>query len=314
MNDDWDPNESSSREHQRSAQDFPMADVRPLGPTLYRRFLYSVRMWLATCICLAISAGLVIYSFTSTDAEILIHFDHGEGIKPEDALRFRGINVGEVLAVELSPELQGVDVRVSVNHAAAGVARNGSRFWIERPRISLTEVRGLDTLLTGQFIAVAPGPVGGAPVTEFNGLAVAPAGDLVAGGLRIVLRGAQCGGMRDGVPILYRGLQVGHVIKVGLSDDAASVEAAAFILPDFKRLVREDSKFWNASGIELRFGLAGIQLTANALSTILLGGISMATPNNPGAYALPDQEFQVHEKPEDHWLDWQPDLSTPPTS
>ncbi|MBI82239.1 MAG: paraquat-inducible protein B [Planctomycetaceae bacterium] len=314
MNDGWDPNENSSREHQQSAQDFPTADIRPVGPPLYQRFLCSTRMWLTTVVCLAISTGLAIYSFSSTDAEILIHFDHGQGIKPDDALRFRGITVGEVLAVELSPDLQGVDVRVSVNHAAGGIARKGSQFWIERPRISLTEIRGLDTLLAGQFIAVAPGPAGGARMTEFNGLPAAPAGDLVAGGLRIVLRGSQTGGLRHGVPILYRGLQVGHVIEVGLSDDGASVEAAALILPDFKRLVREDSKFWNASGIELSFGLAGIQLTANALSTVVLGGISMATPNNPGAYAAPDHEFQVHEKPEDHWLDWKPDLSTPPTS
>ena len=41
--------------------------------------------------------------------------------------------------------------------------REGSRFWIERPDISIGQIRGLGTLVGGRFVGVVPGPPDAAP-------------------------------------------------------------------------------------------------------------------------------------------------------
>ena len=49
---------------------------------------------------------------------------------------------------------------------AAGLAREGSQFWIVEPRVSVGQVTGLDTLLSGSYIQVAPGS--GAETTQLR--------------------------------------------------------------------------------------------------------------------------------------------------
>ena len=47
-------------------------------------------------------------------------------------------------------------------------------------------------------------------------------------------------GMEPGTPVMYRGQQVGQVISVGLAHDSASVDARAYIQPEYRDLVRDN--------------------------------------------------------------------------
>ena len=90
--------------------DIPVAHVRTSqGPRSSSR--RSSRFWFVTAACLFIAAGLVIYSLITTGLNITIRFDNGHGIQPGDAVRFRGIDIGKVLTVELNEQLDVVTVR-----------------------------------------------------------------------------------------------------------------------------------------------------------------------------------------------------------
>src|SRR5262249_22222211 len=145
-------------------------------------------------------------------------------------------------------------VRVRLVGEAHQLAREGTQFWIERPRLSIAEVRGLDTLVAGRYLAVMPGPADAAAQSEFQGGdSVVPA-DLPAGSVEIVLHAAQRWGIERGVQVTYRGLRVGQIISVGLASDGTSIEARAFIEPRYRSLVRQNSVFWSNSGLDVNMG------------------------------------------------------------
>lgn len=242
--------------------------------------------------------------------EIVIRFSEGHGLQVGDTVRHRGIVVGEVISVDLNHELSAVAVRVRLSGEAHHLAREGTQFWVERPRLSVTEVRGLETLVGGRYIAVSPGPERAKPLEVFEGLDVAPVAELPAGALEIVLHSPQRWGVDRGVPVTYRGLRVGQVLSVGLSSDGTSIEARAYIESRFRSLVRQNSVFWSTSGIDVNLGFTGLQLTADTLATIAQGGLAFATPEPPGPQANTGQRFAFVKTPQDDWLTWRPHIST----
>ncbi|MBP89977.1 MAG: hypothetical protein CMJ64_25255 [Planctomycetaceae bacterium] len=248
--------------------------------------------------------------------EITLLFREGYGLQVGDELRHRGIVVGEVSAVELNDELSGVEVTVRLIESAQRLARAGSQFWIERPDVSLTRIRGLDTLVGGRYIAVAPGPSEAEQLTKFAGLDEPPmTGEQMEGGLEIALEGRHRRGVRAGAPVLYRGHRIGQVISVGLSPDASRIEARAYIDPTFKRLVRDNTIFWTTSGIKANLSISGgLEVTADTLETIAAGGVTLATPDSPGKMVNMGHRFPLYNKrdeefDEDTWLQWQPHIA-----
>ena len=294
----------------QSKTEFPVAQVeaaRTAGQTIG---LVVSRLWIATLLCLVVAVGLVWLQVRGDGPIITVHFSKGYGLQPGDPVRFRGINVGEVGEIELDEALDGVEVQIHLQSAAAALAREGSRFWIERPDISIGQVRGLDTLVGGRFVGVVPGPPEAKPADEFYGLddASAPV-ENIADGLEIVLEGKKRFGLQSGSPISYRGVIVGHILAVGLTNDAATVEARAFIEPNYRELIRENTRFWSNSGLDVKIGLGGFELDAETLATIAAGGVAFATPNQLGRRAATGYRFELFESPRTEWINWQPRIA-----
>ena len=242
--------------------------------------------------------------------EIAIRFHEGHGLQVGDPLRHRGIAVGEITSVELNHELSAVSVGVRLIGEAHHLAREGTQFWVERPRVSVAEVRGLDTLVGGRYLAVSPGAAESPPQVEFVGLETAPVAEVPVGAMEIVLHAPQRWGVERGVPITYRGLRVGQVLSVGLSSDGTSLEARAFIESRYRSLVRQNSVFWSTSGVDVSVGFTGFQFTADTLSSIAQGGVAFATPVEPGPAANTGQRFGYVKTPQDEWLTWQPRIAS----
>lgn len=240
---------------------------------------------------------------------ITIHAADGHGLRPGDALRHRGIDVGEVESVALAPGGEAVALVVRLARSAEGLATSGARFWVARPVLGVEGVRGLETALGARYLAVLPGPAGGGPCRDFVALEEPPlfaAED--AGALEIVLRSDQRAGLARGAPVLYRGLPIGSLVSVGLASDASAVELRARIQASYAELVRADSRFWRTGGAELSFGLGGLELSIASAQALWLGGVALATPNQPGPRAVSGQRFELAPRAEEEWTRWRPAL------
>lgn len=242
-------------------------------------------------------------------AEIAIQFPAGEGLQTGDQVRYRGIGVGEVTYVELSERAEEVKVGVRLVGAARQFARSGTQFWIERPRLDLTEVRGLETLIAGRYITFQSTLQESAPQREFVGLADPPPMPRRDGDLEIELDATRRLGLVRGAPIIYRGLEVGRVANVNLSKDGASVKVAAIIDTEYSELVRVNSKWWAVGGIEFDAGLRGVKVSVESLSAWIRGGIAFATPPEPGDKVVTGHRFMLEPQPQPDWLEWQPRIA-----
>ncbi len=259
-------------------------------------------------------------SLTDGDwSEISIVFPSGEGLEIASPVRYRGISIGEVTSIELSDAGESVEVQVRLAGAASKLATAGTQFWIERPRLDLTEVRGLDTLVAGRYIAMQPtGRSANGPAralqTSFVGLGEAPPLPRRDGSLEVELDAPRRMGLVRGAPVTYRGLEVGRVANVELAPDGSSVKVGVIIERDYTDLVRENSKWWVNSGLEVEAGLRGVNVSIESLSAWVRGGVAIATPPSPGAAVVTGHRFMLEPEPQPAWLDWAPRIAVGTTA
>jgi hypothetical protein len=81
-----------------------------------------------------------------------------------------------------------------------------------------------------------------------------------------------------------------------------------YIEPEYRDLVRDNSKFWPVSGVDVRLGFTGIKLDAESLDTITAGGVAMATPDEPGSSVAAGHRFPLEAGVNQSWLKWRPHL------
>lgn len=264
--------------------------------------LTGTYMWVVALMCLLIAIGLVAWSLPARGINIDIHFPEGHGLEAEDAVRFRGIDVGIVEEVQLNSDLTGVDVRVNLKPFAHELAREGTRFWIVRPELSLAGISGLDTAVGHKYIGLLPGDPEAGFQRSFQGLTASPPDAFAVGGMEIIIRGDRKHSVSTGSPVTCRGVEIGRILSVGLSQDGRFVDVRARIFEKYTSLVTTKSKFWATSGVDFDFSLGdGIKLDMESLETIARGGVSMLTIENGGQAVKPGQVFSLYSKPEDGW-------------
>ncbi|GHB91848.1 intermembrane transport protein PqiB [Cerasicoccus arenae] len=267
-------------------------------------------IWVVPIIALLVAGWLIYNSYSKRGPDITITFQDGSGlVAGKTEIQYRGVKVGMVEKVHLDEKLSQVVLSARLDKSAAGLATNGSSYWVVRPQIGLGGVRGLDTLLSGPYIGVSPGKES-TPAKSFIGLPEQPPAGPNEPGLNIILQAEKLGSLTDGDPVYYREFQIGEVDQVYLSSDSRSVHAHIHIKAEYEPLIRENTRFWNASGIGMSLGLFGAKINTESLSSILSGGVALATPNNDnmGPPATDGTVFKLYDDPEDDWADWSPDI------
>jgi paraquat-inducible protein B len=285
-----------------------MAEKNP-APNRSRRF-YVPLVWVVPAVAIAVAGWMVYREWQQRGPEIKIHFSDASGLKANQTdLEHKGVSVGIVKSVTLDPDLSGVTVTLQLRKEAAGFAREGSQFWIVQPRIGLSGVSGLETIISGVHLNARPGR--GAAAMEFDGLDEPPAPSVEGEGRVYQLLTDNLRTMRPGAPVRYRNFQIGEVETIQLSDSAELVAIRIRVQPAYTALVRQNTLFWNAGGIPINFSLFGGSVETASLSSMLTGAIALATPDMTAEEAPENTPFRLHAKPEDDWLTWHPRI--PPT-
>src|SRR5210317_1589136 len=89
----------------------------------------------------------------------------------------------------------------------------------------------------------------------------------------------------------------------------------AVIYEPYTSVIREGTKFWNASGIHVSGGVfSGLSMSTESLDSLMTGGIALATPEGSkmGNHVRAGHRFILHEEAENSWAKWSPELSKAP--
>lgn len=281
-----------------------------MAKVVRRRLRFSF-VWVIPLVALGIAGYQVYQHAQEFGPTISIHFRDASGIRPgRTIVQYRGAEIGKVDSVALSADHQYAVVKIKLRHQVNSLACEGSAFWIVSPQLGLGNITGLGTIVSGAYIEVSPGD--GQPKREFIGVENSPR-LIDPHGRLVILRTDHGGSLRAGVPIYYRGVEVGAVKETMLSADATAVEIHGVIRERYAVLITPESKFWNVTGMDVRVGLfRGAEINVESIKSLLLGGIAFATPERGGNQPARDgMIFQLHDEADKNWLKWSPSVQLP---
>src|SRR5580658_3278740 len=273
---------------------------KPLPKAVIKKARPGWLLWLVPLGAAALCVWFIYRDFVATGPVITVYFQNTDGLEAGNTqVQYRGAQIGEVKSISLADDGQRVKVTARLSGSAKALARVGSIFWIVRPEVKVGAISGLRTIVSGEYVTVQPGH--GAPTNIFAAVEEAPPVE-EPGALLITIRAPALESLQEHSPILYRGIQVGEVLNYQLEDNSQGVMVRARVLAEYAPLVRLNSKFWNAGGIDVRIGLfKGAEISAQSAQTLFSGGIEFATPPEPAKAAANGAVFELNEKPKEEW-------------
>jgi paraquat-inducible protein B len=235
-------------------------------------------VWLIPLVALLIGGWLAVRAVMQHGATITVIFKTAEGLEPgKTRFKYKDVDIGLVKAITVSRDLEHVIVTAELVRETKPHLVEDTRFWVVRPRIAGGSVSGLGTLLAGSYIAVDRG-TSNQPRHEFVGLDEPPVLQRGRPGHEYVLHSGNAGSLGVGSPVLYRQLRVGEVTGTRLSEDGRAIMTSIFIDEPYTKYVNANSRFWNASGVDVKLDASGINIDTQSLASILIGGIAFDTP------------------------------------
>jgi paraquat-inducible protein B len=209
---------------------------------------------------------------------IRIRFTTAKGlVEGQTKVMFKGITAGYVKRLIPLSDLLQLDAEVIIHPRVERFLLSDTQFWLVEPKLSLTGVTNLESIIKGNFIQMQVGGKG-QPQRQFVALTQAPAPIIRAPGLRITAVANEIGSIDSGTPVYYKKVAVGQVQSWQLDPKTDQINIDIFIQENFQHLVKTTSHFWNASGISVSAELSGIKIRTESLESIINSGIAFDTP------------------------------------
>lgn len=234
--------------------------------------------WIVPIAALVVGAVLIARTLAQAGPDITITFRNAEGLEAgRTEVRYKEVVVGKVTKVALSPDRERVLVSVKLDKSVENMAVDDTRFWVVRPRIGLAGVSGLGTLFSGAYIGLDAG-VADEPRLHFTGLESPPYLLRGEAARSFVLSAPELGSLDVGSPVYYRRTRVGRVVGYSLDPVKDALAVQVVIEAPNDRLVTAQSRFWNASGVDLTLNASGLTLDTQSVVSVLVGGVAFANP------------------------------------
>jgi len=259
-------------------------------------------VWVVPLVALLIGGWLAFKAISEKGPTITITFKTAEGLEAgKTKVKFKNVEVGQVESITLGEAGSGlVIVTAEMVKGAKEHLTENTRFWVERARIGAGGAAGLGTLFAGAYIGIDLGEPGGKEILSFKGLEIPPVITTGLPGSHFKLKAEKLGSLNVGSPIYYRQIKVGQVVAYKMVEDGAAVDFKIFIHAPYHEYVRKNTRFWNASGLEVSVDASGIQVKTESFVTMMIGGIAFETPTDsgPSPAAKEGDAFQLYESRE----------------
>nr|WP_248293177.1 MlaD family protein [Achromobacter sp. Bel] len=263
-------------------------------------------IWLVPIVAALGGLLLVVQVWLNAGPTAIIHFQTAEGLEAgKTQVRYKELAVGLVERLALNPDRSGVDVTVRLEKDAIGLLQEGTVFWVVRPRLTLSGVSGLSTLLSGSYIGLDPSGHRGKDAPrpksqyEFTGLEVPPEVSQDRAGKRFTLHAQDLGSLDIGSPVYYRRIAVGQVVGYRLSKGGQGVDVQVFVDAPNDAYVNAGTRFWNASGVDFSVDARGLRMRSQSLLSVIVGGVAFDTQEQHSHQAAAgDASFVIYPNEE----------------
>ncbi len=260
------------------AVDVDLANIPEASREPGRRARVSV-VWVIPVVAALVALGIAVQRILTEGPIVTVTFRAAEGLEAgKTFVKYRDVNIGQVTAIRLTDDFTRVLVTAKIDRHAKPLLVEDARFWVVQPRVTLSGISGIGTLLAGNYIGFEPGR-SGKERRRFDGLETPP---IIPGGLpgrEFVLRADTLGSVGIGSPLYYRRLNVGQVVAYDLAADGKSVDIKVFVHSPYDRYVTTSTRFWTASGVDMSVGSEGLSVRTESMVSVLIGGLAFETPD-----------------------------------
>ena len=234
---------------------------------------------------------------------VTIIFDDVEGLQENfSKIVYKGANIGKVKKISLNKN-QKVEVEAIIEKDFKEFAKEGTIFYLKKPRISFQEIANAGSTIMAVNIGVIKSDniKNGLPQTGFNGLDKEPSVSSHFGTI-IRVEDKTASSVNVDSPVYYKNVQIGKVLKVDLSSDASRVIIDCLIYDKYKKFIRKNSQFYDISGFEMEFSLfTGSKVESNTFTSIIKGGLVVVTPYDYNEVASSNDIFTLHKTLREDW-------------
>jgi paraquat-inducible protein B len=203
-----------------------------------------------------------------------LHISSAQGISTKTRIMLRGEEIGSVHHVIRQKDK--VILQVGVLPSYEYILRENSQFWLVKANLSLSGITDTNALFGGEYINVNVGE--GKKANDFIVTDLPPAKHLSSKGLQLSLKTAHGNVVNPGSLISFKGIAVGQVDNVSLDDTGNNVEINITVDEEFRHLITNFTRFYNASGVTISGGLGNFIVKTESADTVLKGGISFFNP------------------------------------
>jgi paraquat-inducible protein B len=238
-----------------------------------------------------------------------LSFSIENGLTADSKIQYNGVKIGIIRELTLSEDYQTVHAKAYIHKKLQHLLVEGTYIYAVRAKFNAGSISNLGTIITGPYLNLIPGD--GKATSHFAVHDNRPVDMTISTGLNLVLETNRLGSLGYDKPVYYRQVQVGKTTGYELSPTGQNVLIYVNIAPAYVNLVRENTKFWNSTGIRVKGGLmTTMTISTESLATLIAGGISFSTPNDKemGESVPNGYHFELNANPDDKWLNWSPEL------
>lgn len=250
----------------------------PESKVVPRKHLRVSLVWFIPAVAAIIGIWVGITTIRHQGPTITITFKSAEDLEADKTkIRYHGLDVGTIIAIRLSKDHQKVIATAKMNPGTEDFLVQDTAFWVVRPQISGATVSGLSTLISGAYIGMEIGE-SNVTASSFVALDEPP---METGGVKgrfFTLKTPELDSLNRGTPIYFRRLQAGQVVSYELDKSGKFLNVKIFIQEPYDHFVTTETRFWQASGLNVSLSASGLQVQTESLLSILIGGISFETP------------------------------------
>jgi paraquat-inducible protein B len=252
----------------------------PESRMLSRKRTRISAVWIIPVVAALVGAWVAITRIESQGPKMTLVFGSAEGLEAgKTKIEYKGVEVGTVTSIELSDDHRQVRATAQMAPKTEDFLVDDTKFWVVRPRVSGANITGLGTLISGAYIGMEIGS-STREKRDFVALETPPVVTGGAPGRFFVLKTPDLGSLDFGTPVFFRRLQVGQVASYALDQDGRRFTVKIFVRAPYDQYVSPNTRFWQASGIDMQLSASGLSVQTQSLLSILIGGVAFETPAN----------------------------------
>lgn len=205
---------------------------------------------------------------------ITIRMNNTNNLTNGAGILFKGHGIGRINTIRYENSSQSFIAHATINPAFSEFVTENAQFWLEKTSLSFSNIKNLSNIITGDYVGFSHSE-NYQQEKQKNTFTLRNNQIIDDQSLSITLIADDAHGLTEGATVSYKGLTIGNINSLTLSEDNTQIKAKVSINSKYQYLVNSNSKFYLLSGIDFKASLKGIEVASKPLKNVLQGGIAL---------------------------------------